>query len=663
MSGESNKSPEKNGKQPNPNLGFSIKHMDASVDPHEDFFLYSAGNWLKNNPIPEDKSLWGSFLQLMEKNTADLHGILLECVSSGKTAQQKMLGDLYRSVMDTSKIEELGFEPVREFLEKADIVGSVDEYLDYTFELSRIGFSTLWHSFSRADKRDSSVYSYYFMQGGISLPSRDYYIEESFSDIRKFYHEHMVNVFSMYGMESALSNESAESVNALETELAKASRSQAELRDAEKNYNRYGMEDLEKEFPNLRIGDFLEKMGVPDLDFVVIGQPEYFAHLNSIMTDSNLEKLKTALKWNILSSASPFLFSKMEDEHFDMFARKIRGQPQQEERWKRAVHRVDELLGESLGEIFVKKHFGDEAREKMEVLVQDIKEVFEERLKSLEWMTEGTRKQALVKFGRFKAKIGHPDTFRDYSSIRIDPGDYFGNVIRATQFEVDRHSRRAGKPVDRNEWFMTPPTINAYFSPPDNEIVFPAGILQPPFFDAEMDDAVNYGAIGGVISHEITHGYDDQGRRYDENGNLRDWWSKADLDNFLERANKVVELYSGLEVLPGLRVNGELTLGENIADFGGVSIAYAALQRHLKKNPQLRKDVDGLTPEQRFFISWAQLWRENIMEEESRLRVSTDPHSPNKFRAQEPVYNHPAFEEAFPKSGSSGEAKSKINIW
>lgn len=663
MSGESNSIPEKNSKHPNPNLGFSIDHLDTSVDPHEDFFLYSAGNWLKNNPIPEDKSLWGSFLQLMEKNTGDLHAILLECAGSGKTGQEKMLGDMYASVMDTGKIEELGLSPVQGYLERADGIKSVGEFLDYTFELSSLGISTLWHSFSRADKKDSSIYSYYFMQGGITLPSRDYYLEDSFVEIRKFYLQHMANVFSMYGLDAETSGVFAESVSGLETELAKASRSQAELRDAEKNYNRYSTAELDRDFPNLKLNTCLEKMGVPSLDFVVIGQPEYFTYLNSIITEDNLEKLKTELKWNILTSAAPFLFSKLEDEHFDMFAHKIRGQPQQEERWKRAVHRVDGLLGEALGELFVRKHFSKEAREKMEVLVQDIKEVFGERLTGLEWMTEETRKQALVKFGRFKAKIGHPDTFRDYSSIRIDPGDYFGNVIRATQFEVDRHSKRAGKPVDRNEWFMTPPTINAYFSPPDNEIVFPAGILQPPFFDADMDDAVNYGAIGGVISHEITHGYDDQGRRYDENGNLRNWWSKTDLDNFLERANKVVELYSSLEVLPGLRVNGELTLGENIADFGGVSIAYAALQRHLAKNPHLRKNVDGFTPEQRFFISWAQVWRENIMEEESRLRVSTDPHSPNKFRAQIPVYNHPAFEEAFPGSGKTGKSKAKINIW
>lgn len=663
MPGDSNTRTEENSKQQNQGLGFSIDHMDTTADPHEDFFRYSAGNWLKNNPIPEDKSLWGTFLQLMEKNTMDLNDILLECESSGNSEQEKMLGHMYRSVMNTEKIEKLGFSPVQGHMEKVDRLKSMDEFLGYVSELSSQGLSTLWHSFSRADKRDSSVYSYYFMQGGINLPSRDYYIDDSFRQIRESYLKHMETVFSMYGLDSKTSGEFAESIMSLETDMAKASRSQTELRDAEKNYNRYSTDDIDKEFPNLKLNLFLERMGVPQLDFVVIGQPEYFTHLNSLLKEDNLEKLKIVLKWNILTSAAPFLFSKLEEEHFDMFSRKIRGQPQQEDRWKRAVHRVDELLGESLGELFVKKHFGEEARERMEVMIQDIKEVFEERLKELDWMTEETRKQALVKFGRFKAKIGHPDTFRDYSSVKIVADDYFGNVIRATQFEVNRHSKRAGTPVDRNEWFMTPPTINAYFSPPDNEIVFPAGILQPPFFDVEMDDAVNYGAIGGVISHEITHGYDDQGRRYDENGNLRNWWNKTDLDNFLERANKVVEVYNSLEVLPGLNVNGELTLGENIADFGGVSIAYAALQRHLRKNPHLRKKVDGLDPEQRFFISWAQVWRENIKDEESRLRVSTDPHSPNRFRAQVPVYNHPAFEETFPNSSNSGETKPKIDIW
>lgn len=645
------------------NLGFSIDHMDKTVDPNHDFFLYAAGNWLSNNPIPEDKSLWGTFIQLMEKNTKDLHDILQRCSSSTNASdQEKMLGDLFRSVMDTGKIEELRFKPVEEYMNQVEKLNTIGEFLDYVSQLGSMGNSTLWGSYSSSDKKDSSVYSYYFSQGGLSLPNRDYYLLDSFEEIRKHYLKHMEKVFTMYGTDPAEAKLHARTILELETSLAEASRTQVELRDAEKNYNPVNLKDLDNQYPNLKLVKYLKAMEVPELQFIVIGQPEFFKHLDSVLSEANLEILKTHLKWNILHSAAPFLFSEMEDENFDMFARKIRGQPQQEERWKRAVHRVDQLLGESLGELFVREYFGEEARERMAIMIQDIKEVFEERLKKLEWMTEETKKQALVKFSRFRAKIGHPEKFRDYSSITINPSDYFGNVLRASQFEVRRHSQRSGKPVDRDEWFMTPPTINAYFSPPDNEIVFPAGILQPPFFDVAMDDAVNYGGIGAVISHEITHGYDDQGRRYDENGNLRNWWSKEDLDNFLERAKQVVELYNSLEVLPGLHVNGELTLGENIADFGGISIAYAALQRRLNKHPELRKEIDGLSPEQRFYISWAQAWRENIKEEESRLRVSTDPHSPNKFRAQIPIYNHPGFQEAFPPSKGDSE-KNSIRIW
>lgn len=661
--GESIENSKSAGKRRNHNLGFSIDHMDTSVDPHESFFLYSSGNWRKENPIPEDKSLWGTFGELIEKNTLDLNKILVGCANSTeRNEHEEMLGNLYQSIMDTETIDKLRFDPVKEMVDGVDSIKSVDEYLKYIFHLGTMGLSTLWGSFSRPDKMDSSVYSYYLYQGGLSLPNRDYYLMDSFSEVRKHYLKHVEKVFSMYGLEQKTSSRYAEIILSFETELAKASRSQTELRDAEKNYNRIQVSDLEGKYSRLRLLDFLEKMMVPALDFVVVGQPEFLQYLDSVMTQENLEKMKISLKWNIINSAAPYLFSDLEEEHFDMFSRKLRGQPEQEERWKRAVHRVDNLIGESLGQLYVREHFGEEARERMSTLIEDIREVFAERLKNLEWMTEATRKQALVKFSRFKAKIGHPETFRDYSSIVIKPDDQFGNVIRASQFEVQRQARRAGTPVDRGEWLMTPPTINAYFSPPDNEIVFPAGILQPPFFDVNMDDAVNYGAIGAVISHEITHGYDDQGRRYDENGNLRNWWTSEDLENFLERANKVVQLYDELEVLPELHVNGKLTLGENIADFGGVSIAYAALQRHLRKNPHLRKSVDGFTPEQRFFISWGQVWRENIKEEESRLRVSTDPHSPNKFRAQVPVYNHPDFEEAFPVVHQTG-SKKKINIW
>ncbi len=645
-------------------LGFSREHMDTGVKPHEDFFHYAAGNWIKNNPVPNDKSHWGSFEELMEKNTADLNRILVRCTNSGGQSEtEKMLGDLYRSVMNTGLIDSLGFGPVKDYVEKVDSINDTVKLLEYVFELSRTGISTIWHSFSRADKKDSSVYSYYLYQGGINLPNRDYYFLEAFQEIREDYLKHIEKIFSMYGEDPEDAANYSKSVLELETDLARASRNQTELRDAEKNYNRVLTADLDKEYPNLRISRFLELMGVPSLDFIVIGQPEFFSRLNGLITPENLNKLKIYLKWSILNAASPFLFSEIEEEHFDMFSRKIRGQPEQEERWKRAVHRTDQLLGEALGELYVKEHFGPESRQKMATLIQDIREVFSERLENLEWMTEETRRQALIKFERFNAKIGHPDKFRDYSSIRIDAADYFGNALRASEFEVRRQTARAGTKVDRSEWFMTPPTINAYFSPPDNEIVFPAGILQPPFFDVNADDPVNYGAIGAVISHEITHGYDDQGRRYDEDGNLRDWWSKTDLDNFLERAEQVVQLYNDLSILPDLNVNGQLTLGENIADFGGVSIAYAALQRHLKKNPVLRKNVDGLTPEQRFFISWGQLWRENIKEQESRLRASVDTHSPNKFRASVPVYNHPGFEGAFPPENAGENSKSKIHIW
>lgn len=647
-------------------LGFSVDHMDRSVEPGKDFFHYASGNWIKRHPVPNDKSHWGSFEELMEKNTLDLRNILEHCAATGTSGRERMLGDFYKSAMNTEIIERLGFEPIQEYLNKVDGISTMEESLDYVFQLNRSGMSSIFHSFSRADKKDSSIYSIYFVQGGISLPNRDYYLSESFEEILGFFRKHVEKVFVMYGIPESDAQRYAETVVSLETDFAKVSRSQTELRDAEKNYNRFSIPDLTREFPHLNLKRYLEFMGTPPVEFVVVGQPEFFSRLDTMISEDNIEKFRIHLKWTILNSAASFLFSEMDEEHFDMFSRKIRGQQEPQERWKRSVHVVDDFLGEALGEMYVREHFGQDARERMAILISDIREVFTDRLKNLDWMTDDTKKQALVKFDRFKAKIGHPEKFRDYSSVTIKEDDYFGNAMRAAAFEIERQTKRVGSSVDRDEWFMTPPTINAYFSPPDNEIVFPAGILQPPFFDVTADDAVNYGAIGAVISHEITHGYDDQGRRYDENGNLRDWWHQEDRNNFLKRTKEVVDLYNSLEILPGLHVNGELTLGENIADFGGVSIAYEALQRHLRKNPHLRKDTDGYSPEQRFFISWAQLWRENIREQEARMRASVDTHSPNRFRAVVPVFNHPNFEEAFPDSSggnSMGKINRKIDIW
>ena len=648
---------------------FSVDHMDPTADPLSDFYTYAAGKWIANNPVPSDKSYCGSFEELRERNLENLGEILKECLGASKKTQpgnEAKLGRFYASVMDKDSIEKAGLSPIKGTLERLGNVSSIDELRKFLASLHRSGFQALFRAYSSADRKNSEFYAFYMAQGGLGLPNRDYYLSDNYREIREYYAGHIERAYRILGKEAGEAREISLKIMALETEMAKNSRTPAQMRDAEKNYNAFPFVSLDDKFPNFAPGSYVKELSIPQVDKVIIGQPEYFQYIDTLFRESNLELLKQYFQWVVLNNSSPYLLSELEEEHFDMYNRKLRGQEVPEPRWKKAVHTIDQFMGEALGEMYVKRHFGEDSRKRMETLINDIREVFVERLKGLPWMGEATKEQALRKFERFRPKIGHPAKFRDYSSVEIFENDLAGNVRRAIEFEINRTLGRVGQKVDRNEWFMTPPTVNAYFSPPDNEIVFPAGILQPPFFDDEMDDAVNYGAIGGVISHEITHGYDDQGRRYDLNGNLGDWWSDEDRKNFLERADELGKLYSSLEIFPGFNVNGELTMGENIADLGGVSIAYGALQRHLERNPHLRKERDGLTPEQRFFISWAQIWKSNQTEQYSKMLISMDPHSPNRFRATIPVYNHPDFEKVFTPDGAPGKSnggRKKIGLW
>jgi putative endopeptidase len=647
---------------------FSVGNMDTSVDPNTDFYRYANGKWLDANPVPADKTSWGTFNELYDRNNYMLRLIAEEC-STGSYPDSdkvhKMVGDFYKSAMNTDIIESSGIKPINEMMEKIRNIRTKEELVETIPYLHMRGIFPFFRSSSRGDKKNSSIYAFYFMQGGLSLPNRDYYIRESFSSILSEFPVHIEKMLVLAGFDKDISKSSSHQVVEIEKKLAQFSRSQEELRDQEKNYNRYENEDLYSKFREIGLKDYMKTMGIPEVSYAVVGQPEFLNSLCDLISSTPLDNLKAYMEWNLLNFASPFLSDKFSDEHFDFFNRKIMGQEKQEPRWKRSVIVMNTCIGEALGKIYVEKHFTEDARNRMEVLVEDIKSVFRERLKNITWMSEETRKKAMEKFERFRAKIGHPETFRDYSALEIRDNDYFGNVSRSIEFEIRRQNLRTGLAVDRNEWFMTPPTVNAYFSPTDNEIVFPAGILQPPFFDVEMDDAVNYGAIGAVISHEITHGYDDQGSTFDENGNLKNWWTEEDKKKFTMKAQAVIDLYSAQEVLPGVKVHGERTVGENIADFGGVSIAYGAMERRLKLNPHLRKNIDGLTPEQRFFISWAQIWRGNIRDEELKRRVIIDPHAPNSLRASLPVWNHPRFEETFqvPENPMNEKNREKIALW
>lgn len=630
---------------------FSLDYMDKAIKPGDDFYHYACGNWLKNNPVPADKSRWGSFAQLAERNSFLIKGILESAKKDANTlpknSPRRQVGDFYASAMNTEILEKKKFAPIEEDLKSIAALESSEELVKLVAEFHKKGVGSFFGSGVDADAKDSSIYAFQLGQGGLSLPDRDYYLKDSFAKQKQAYLEHVEKMFVLLGEPQETAKKDAKTVLDVETDMAQASRSRVDLRDPIKNYNKVKTADLISENKDFPWTIYLKERGIENISYAVVGQPEYLTALNKLIKSRNLSDLKTYLRWKVLHNAAPCLHEAAESETFNFFGKTLSGQEKQEPRWKRSSKVIDGEIGEALGQLYVEKYFTKEAKERMAELVANLRTVFKEHLERLEWMGDETRKKAMLKFERFVQKIGCPEKFRDYSSVEIKNDDYLGNIRRADAFEVARQIARVGKPVDKSEWLMTPPTVNAYFNPTMNEIVFPAGILQPPFFDLTMDDAVNYGGIGAVIGHEITHGYDDEGRHYDADGNLVEWWTEKDSKEFDVRAQKVVDEYNSFEALPGLHVNGKLTLGENIADLGGVSIAYDAMQRAIKKDPSKCKKVGGFTPEQRFFLSFAQLWRTNIREAEARRLITVDPHSPGQFRSVGPLQNFQEFYDAF----------------
>jgi putative endopeptidase len=646
---------------PPPVPRFSIGYMDQSVDPGKDFFHYADGTWVKNNPVPADKSRWASFSELAERNWYLIHDILDSAAadkSSPPHSPRREVGDFFASAMDTNRIEKLGFKPIAGDLKRIDRIKSTQDLFALLADFHNRGIGGIFGAGFGPDAKNSAIYAYHLGQGGLSLPDRDYYLKDSFADVRAKYRAHVTKMFTLLGEKPDQASADAATVLSIETDLAKAARSRVELRDPDKNYNKFATAEFVAKDPAIPWDVYFTQSGLAPassgsgknlipLTYAIVGQPEFFDAVNKLVQQQPLADWKVYLRWHLLHNSAPYLHRAVEEENFAFFGKELSGQEQQEPRWKRAAHVLDGSIGEALGQLYVEKYFPPEARVRMNELVENLKSVFHDHLEKVDWMSEATRKKALEKFARFTQKIGYPVKFRDYSSVEIRRDDYLGNVRRAEAFESHRELVRLGKAVDRTEWGMTPETVNAYFNPEMNEIVFPAGILQPPFFDVTMDDAVNYGAIGVVIGHEMTHGYDDEGRKYDANGNLNGWWTDADAKEFEARAQKVVNEYDGFEPLPGVHVNGKLTLGENIADLGGVTLAYDALQRVLAKDPSKRQKIDGFTPEQRFFISFGQIWRTTIRDAEARRLVTVDPHSPGQFRAYGPLVNFQPFYDAF----------------
>jgi putative endopeptidase len=629
---------------------FSIDNLDKSVQPGTDFYQFAAGTWVKNNPVPADKARWGSFTELSEWNYHLIHDILEHArtdTSAPAGSPTREVGDFFASAMDTATIERLRFKPIESRLAQIEKVNSRDDLFKVLADFHKDGIGGLFSMGVDADAKNSSIYAFQLAQGGLSLPDRDYYLKDSFAAKREAYKEHVKKMLTLLGESPEAAANDAATVLSIETELAKTCRSRVELRDEIKNYNKFKTSELIAKDPALPWTLYLKELDIAEVPYAIVGQPEYFTAINKLIANRPIQDWKTYLRWHLLLRSAPFLHDAVEEENFNFFGKVLSGQQEQEPRWKRSARVIDHSIGEALGQLYVEKYFPPEARARMNELVNNLRVVFRDHLQKLEWMSNATREKALAKFDRFTQKIGYPDKFRDYSSVELKRDDYLGNVLRASAFEEHRRLARIGKPVDKSEWDMTPPTVNAYFNPSQNEIVFPAGILQPPFFDTTMDDPINYGAIGCVIGHEITHGYDDQGRHFDAQGNLSEWWTATDAKEFDNRAQKVVDEYDAFEPLPGLHVNGKLTLGENIADLGGVTIAYEAMERALSKDPSKRKTIDGFTPEQRFFLSFSQLWRTNIRDDEQRRLISTDPHSPGKFRAVGPIMNLQEFYDAF----------------
>ena len=645
---------------------FSVEFMDMAVNPADNFYRYACGKWDDINQIPDDKMEWGATTELVEYNRYVLGKILEKCASGDdgdENSDERKLGDFYLSAMNIEMIENLKTKPLEPILDLIHNVKQKEQFMELTGKLHMMGIEPMFSYESSGDMKKSDIYAFYIVQGGISLPSTEYYILDTFEELRKQYKEHIEKMFLLTGNDQEKSKHMSQIVFNIETKLAKSSFTPVELRDPEKNYHKYMLRELKEKFPGLQLDRYLNELEVKNTDYIIIGQPNFFHNLEDMIREIPLDEWKVYFTWHVIMNSAPFLHKELEEENFDFFHRKVFGQKSQEPRWKRTVRLIDGEMGEALGKIYVKEHFDSRYVEKMNEMINDIKDVFRERLQKVDWMSDETRKKALEKFSKFRAKIGYPSKFIDYSELKIKPDDFLGNIIRANTFESHRMIGRIGKPVDRELWEMTPPTVNAYFSPTDNEIVFPAGILQPPFFDPELDDAVNYGATGGTIAHEITHGFDDEGRRFDAEGNLTEWWTKEDEREFMKRAEQVSKLYSAQEVLPGLYVNGDLTLGENIADLGGVSIAYEALQRKLSRNPEMRKKIDGFTPEQRFYLGWAQSWREKDTEELLRWIVSSNPHSPSTIRAEVPVVTHEDFEKTFGLPANNEGRFKKISVW
>jgi predicted metalloendopeptidase len=648
--------------------GIDLQYVDDSVRAQDDFYQHLNGKWLASTEIPADKAVWGSFSQLADEADKALRDIIenLGKSSPAEGSDAHKIAALYASFMDEARLEDLGRGPLEAEFAKVDAIKDKKALPALIAHLNQIGVTAPYALAVHQDNRDSTRYIVDLYQSGLGLPDRDYYLKADDAKLRDAlgkYQTHIEKMLGMAGEKNAAA--SARDIVALETELARVQWTKVENRDPVKTYNKEPLKELPRLTPGYDWKPWLAAAGVEGkADYLIVSQPSYLTGFSRIAAKTPLPVWKTYFKWHLLSDYAPYLSRAYVDENFAFYGTVLRGVPENRPRWKRGVSLVEESIGEGLGRLYVDKYFPPESKARMEALVKNLLEAYRQDIDTLDWMSPETRKAAQEKLAKFTPKIGYPRTWRDYTKLTTSADDLVGNVMRAQLFEYQRNIDKLGKPIDRDEWGMTPQTVNAYYNPELNEIVFPAAILQPPFFNVKADDAVNYGGIGAVIGHEISHGFDDQGSQYDGDGNLRDWWTKDDHEKFAAKTKALVEQYSKYEPVPGYPVNGQLTLGENIADNSGIAIAYKAYELSLGGQPA--PVIDGLSGEQRFYGGWAQVWRAKVREAEAIRRVKVDPHSPPRFRGDGALVNQGPFYKAFDvKEGDKMylPPEQRVSIW
>lgn len=654
--------------EPKRTVFFDKSGMDSTVKPGDNFFLYANGKWIKDTKIPASENSWGLGNILFNDNQKHLHSILEDVSVNDNpagTLEQKV-ADFYKSGMDTATIEKLGYQPVKPLLSNIDTVKDYKGLVQLAAAGFKNGDGFLFGFYVQSDDKISTKNVAHFDQTGLTLPEKGYYFKTDSASvkIREEYVKYIAKLFTLTGVDAKLAATKADGILKLETEIAKASLSPEELRDPQKNYNKFAVADFQKQMPDLDLAGAFGLMGLKT-DTVLVGQPGYYKALDPLLKNQPISVWKDKAAFGVLDGAAKALSKAFVNAHFDFYGKTLNGQKQQKERWKSIVDKVDGGLGELLGQLYVKKYFTPEAKQRMLTLVNNLQNAYRDQIEKLDWMSPETKKQAIAKLNVITKKIGYPDKWKKYDDVTINKDGYYNNLQAIAQHNYKEEIKKVNKPVDRSEWGMTPPTVNAYYNPTFNEIVFPAGILQYPFFDNDADDAINYGAIGLVIGHEMTHGFDDQGRQYDKDGNLKDWWTKEDADKFKARVKVMIDQYNQFTVLNNtIHVNGNLTQGENLADIGGLAIAYQAF----KSTPQGKGDtkIDGLTPDQRFFLSYAQIWRSKRSAELDRMLINVDPHSPGMYRVNGPVSNMPEFYKAFnikPGDKMYREEKDRVKVW